>query len=186
MRKLCSIGAVFSRRVLAPSLLALAACNGNGKDPKLPGDSLGTFRVAATLEESSCGTGALGSSDVWEFDVGLSRRDQNLYWLNGAEAIPGNIAPDGVSFAFDTRVAVEVEPAGKGRLGCTVWRSDQASGTLGAPTTDVVSFDGRLRFQYSAQPTSDCSELIGVEGGFMALPCEMTYDLSGTRVAAPE
>jgi len=185
MRKLCSMTAAFSRPLLAAWLVVVAGCNGNGKDPKLPGDSLGTFRVAATLDSSSCGAGALGSSDVWEFDVGLSRRDQNLYWLNGEEAIPGSIAADGVSFAFDTRVAVVVEPAGKGRLGCTVWRSDQASGTLGAATTDVVSFDGRLRFQYAAQATSDCSELIGVEGGFLGLPCEMAYELSGARIAAP-
>jgi len=167
-------------------LLACAAgCGEGGKDPKVPGDALGTFRVHAALESSSCGPGALGSTDVWEFDVQLSRRGSDLYWLNGAEAIPGSIAPDGVSFAFESRVAVEVEPRRAGRIGCTIYRNDQASGLLSAAGTDVTSFSGRLRFGYSPEPSSDCGVAIGVEGGFATLPCEMAYDLSGVRTAAP-
>ncbi len=173
------------------ALLAIFSCvgcgeMGNGNDPHLPGEALGQFRVTANIEESTCGPGALGSTDVWEFDVQLSRRETDLYWLNGQEAIPGRLAADGVSFAFDTRVAVTVAPAGKGAAGCTVVRSDQASGTLKPSGPEVVGFQGRLRFGYSAQATSDCTPLVGVEGGFATLPCEMAYELDAVRTAAPK
>jgi hypothetical protein len=175
-------------RGLAATLFAsITGCGqmGNGSDPHLPGEGLGQFRVTANIEESTCGPGALGSTDVWEFDVHLSRRETDLYWLNGQEAIPGRLAADGVSFTFDTRVSVPVSAAGKGSAGCTMTRSDQASGTLRPAGTEVLGFEGRLRFAYSPQPTSDCTPLVGVEGGFASLPCEMAYELEAVRTAAP-
>jgi hypothetical protein len=168
-------------------LLSLAASGcGNGNDPKVPGEPLGRFHVSAQIEESTCGPGALGSTDVWEFDVQLSRRDADLYWLNGEEAIPGRLASDGVSFAFDTRVAIQVAPPGKGGAGCTMFRSDQASGTLEPAGSEVVGFSGRMRFAYAQQPSSDCTPLVGVEGGFATLPCDMAYRLDAVRSAAPK
>ena len=159
---------------------------GNGNDPKIPGEALGRFHVSAHIDDSTCGPGALGSSDVWEFDVELSRRETDLYWLNGEEAIPGRLSSDGVSFAFDTRVAIQVAPPGKGSAGCTMLRSDQASGTLEPAGAEVVGFSARLRFGYSQEPASDCAPLVGVEGGFATLPCEMAYRLDAVRSAAPK
>jgi len=173
-------------RLLPIAVFALPACmQARETDPHVPGDSLGTFQVAATLDSSSCGPGALGSTESWDFEVQLSRRDDNLYWLNGQEAIPGRIAADGVTFAFDTRASIELEPAGKGRIGCSVVRSDQASGTLSSPTLDVASVAGRLVFGYAPTPTSDCSALYGMEGGFSALPCQMAYDFEALRTSVP-
>jgi hypothetical protein len=159
---------------------------GNGNDPKVPGEPLGRFHVSAHIDGTTCGAGALGSSDVWEFDVQLSRRETDLYWLNGEEAIPGRLSSDGVSFAFDTRVAIQVAPPGKGSAGCTMLRSDQASGTLEPAGAEVVGFSGRLRFGYAEQPSSDCAPLVGVEGGFATLPCDMSYRLDAVRTTAPK
>ena len=132
----------------------------------IPGEALGHFRVTANIEESTCGPGALGSTDEWEFDVHLSRRETDLYWLNGQEAIPGRLAADGVSFAFDTRVRIQVAPPGKGSAGCTVLRSDQASGTLESAGPDIVGFNGRLRFGYSPSSRRPIvPRSVGVEGG---------------------
>jgi hypothetical protein len=170
-------------------LCALAACQelGNGKDPKIPGDLLGGYHVIGELEQSSCGPGALGSTDIWEFDVRLSRDARDLYWLNGREAILGYIAADDVSFRFDTRVATELSPSRPGRPGCSIVRVDQASGTLAAAGLDVPSFDGRIRFGYfAATPEVDCSGLVGVPGGLAALPCELTYGLDGLRTHTAE
>src|SRR5262245_57200898 len=160
-------------RFLLICALGLSACmQARDTDPHVPGDSLGTFHVAATLESSSCGPGALGSTESWAFDVQLSRRDDDLYWLNGQEAIPGQIGPDGVTFTFDTRSTLEIEPSGRGRTGCSIVRSDQATGTLSSSTLDVSGVDGRLAFGYTPTATSDCTALYGVEGGFSALPCQ--------------
>jgi hypothetical protein len=175
--------------MLAACLTCTLGCSdivGGGKDAKTPGEPLGTFHVIGQLESSSCGPGALGSSDLWEFDVRLSRDGNDLYWLNGAEAIPGRIAADGVSFAFDSRVAVDVIPAGKGHPGCMIVRSDTAQGELSSPGIDVVSFTGRMRFGYAPSAASDCSSVVGVDGGFAILPCDMSYLVEAARTAAPQ
>ncbi len=172
--------------VICAAVFGCSELVGGGKDAKIPGEPLGTFHVIGQLEASSCGPGAVGSSDVWEFDVRLSRDGADLYWLNGAEAIWGSVAADGTSFSFDTQVAVPAIEAGKGQPGCTIIRSDSASGSLSSPSLDVRSFTGRLRFGYMPQGGSDCSPLMGVEGGFSMLPCEMSYLVEATRTAAPE
>jgi hypothetical protein len=171
--------------LLAGSSLACSDLAGGGKDAKIPGEALGTYHVIAALETSTCGPGALGSTDLWEFDVKLSRDGNDLYWLNGEEAIPGRIAADGTSFAFDTRAVVQAIPVGKGHPGCAIVRSDTANGTLSSASVDVASFSGRMRFGYMPQAGSDCTTLVGVEGGFAFLPCEMSYLVKADRTASP-
>jgi hypothetical protein len=148
---------------------------------KVPGDELGSYHVIANLETSTCGPGALGSTDLWEFDVKLSKDGHDLYWLNGAEAIPGSLAADGVSFAFDSQVVVQAIAPGKGRPGCTIARTDSGSGQLSSPSAPVDAFAGTLRYGFQAVQGSDCQELMGVPGGFYALPCEMSYKMSANR-----
>ncbi len=172
--------------LLSLSALACSDIMGGGKDAKIPGDELGTYHVIGSLESSTCGPGALGSSDLWEFDVRLSRDGNDLYWLNGEEAIPGRIAADGTSFAFDTRAVVQAVPAEKGNPGCAIVRSDTANGSLSSSSTDVSNFTGRMRFGYMPQAGSDCTPLVGVEGGFAFLPCEMSYLVKADRTQAPE
>lgn len=166
--------------MLVLALFAVSGCSGN-KDPKIPGDELGTYDVVATLESSTCGPGALGSGDVWEFTVKLSRDGEYIYWLNGAEAISGAVAGDGVTFSFESNVVVQaIEPA-KGQPGCAISRIDSGSGKLSSPSLEVGSFSGKLRYGFAPVTGSDCQPLVGVEGGFYALPCEMSYLLSATR-----
>lgn len=166
--------------------LVLAACSGAPVgDPHAPGEPLGTFAVAATLDESTCGAGALGAPERWEFEVRLSRSGGYLYWLNGREAIPGTLDRDGVSFSFESRVRVEVEPDRPGNAGCTVERSDRAEGEL-TPSGDGASgFDANLAYGYAAKVDSDCASVIGVEGGFARLPCSIGYRLDAERLAEP-
>lgn len=168
------------RRTLLIVASVLAACSGN-KDPKIPGDELGTYDVVATLESSTCGPGALGSGDVWEFSVKLSRDGEAIYWLNGAEAISGSVAGDGVTFSFESNVVVQAIEPGKGQPGCAISRIDSGSGKLSSSTLEVSSFTGKLRYGFTPVGGSDCQPLVGVEGGFHALPCEMSYLLSATR-----
>jgi hypothetical protein len=171
-------------RTCAVILVALSASGclnfGEVDDAKVPGDLLGTYAVAGTLTDSSCGEGALGSSDNWNFDVKLSRFHEDIYWMNGREVISGGIAPDGVTFSFSTRVEGEVMPA------CVLSRSDSARGTLSSKSLDVESFDATLTFAFSAVEDSDCSAFIGSPDGVETLPCSINYDLSGSRTAGPK
>lgn len=170
-------------RSLSPVLLSclLTAACGEGGHGGIPGQELGTYDVMAEMARSSCGEGALGATDPWQFEVRLSRADRELFWLNGREAIAGRLDADGVSFAFETRVEVEAMPAERGRKACVVSRSDEAQGVLSATGDDVQAFSGSLEFGYIALEGSDCSPLIGVAGGFEALPCSMTYELDATH-----
>jgi len=163
--------------------LACASCEFGQGDAKVPGEPLGTFEVVAELDSSTCGSGALGSTDVWEFEVQLSKDYDQLFWLNGREVIPGVLASDGESFEFDTRVQVEILEPKPGVLGCTLNRQDRASGRLGYDDETVTSFTGRLTFAYMPSADSDCTPLMGVEGGFSTLPCEMKYDAEASRAA---
>jgi hypothetical protein len=153
---------------------------GKVDDAKIPGDLLGTYSVEGTLTESNCGEG-LGSPSDWKFDVKLSRFHDDLYWLNGHEVIPGSIDPDGTSFAFDTRVEAQATPEGRGHDACVLNRADRARGTLSSDDLDVESFEATLSFTYTPTEGSDCETLIGTEGGLDALPCSLSYDLSGKR-----
>jgi hypothetical protein len=160
--------------------LASTACTGK-KDAKIPGNELGTYHVISKLDSSTCGPGALGSPDVWEFDVKLSKDGKDLYWLNGSDPVQGSLAADDVTFSFATEVQVDAVPPGKGESGCSIARSDAGSGTLSSATPPVSGFAGKLRYGFQPLEGSDCQSLIGVAGGFYALPCEINYDMSASK-----
>jgi hypothetical protein len=168
------------RRTIFAACFVALGCSGT-KDPKIPGDELGTYSVVASLSSSTCGPGALGAKDLWEFEVKLSQDGHDLYWLNGAEAIPGDIAGDGVSFGFDSHVVVPVIEPGKGQPGCAIARTDSGSGKLSSAAPPVDAFTGTLRYGFSAVAGSDCQPVLAVEGGFHALPCEMAYSMTAAR-----
>jgi hypothetical protein len=172
-------------RLLACALpLVLGGCLEFGKvdDAKAPGDLLGVYSVTGRLDDTTCGTGALRAEDPWSFNVKLSRYQRDLYWLNGREAIVGDIEKDGVSFSFDTRIEIEVEPPLRGHPGCVISRSDRAQGELSANDTDVESFAGSLAFDFSAIPGSDCTDWMAQEA-VPEMPCSVEYDLEAERQA---
>jgi hypothetical protein len=166
-------------------LLILTGCAWGEPREDVPGDYLGDFAVRAELTESSCGPGAMGTLDEWSFDVRLSRQDRELFWVNGREVIPGSIDDDTGAFSFETRVAVEVEPANPPHAGCTVDRFDSAAGTIEGAELDISAFSGTLSYAYAATEDSDCRQLV-LSGTLAQLPCKIAYSMSGTRTVAPE
>lgn len=165
---------------------ALPGCVGHAQDAHEPGDRLGTYHAKGKLVSDSCQASVLGVSDNWQFDVKLSRDSHTLYWLNGAEAIPGTIASDNVSFGFSSGVEVTLQAARGSLPGCVIERADSASGKLGSSsTTDVRRFTVDMSFAYSVQRGSQCAGFVGVEGGFAGLPCKVSYTLSAERTALP-
>jgi len=175
---------VLRAALLCSALLPAGCLNyhkvANGKEP---GDMLGTYQVTGSLEQSSCGDGALGSTSSWDFEIKLSRFENDVYWLNGQEALVGDIANDGRTFSITTDVDVTVSDPMGAKRGCAVVRHDDAEGQLSATGTDVKSFDGTLSFSFGAVSGSDCSSWVGTAGAVETLPCSMSYDITGERSA---
>jgi hypothetical protein len=148
------------------------------QDPREPGDAIGSFAVVGKLTDDTCGADNLSAPAKWSFDLKLSRRDDTLYWLNGREAIVGEIDARG-RFAFETRLEVPLAEQKGARKPCVMVRTDSASGTL---TSGEEELRGELSYGYSVAQGSDCSEYaLGAEGQPLTLPCSLTYSLSGSR-----
>ena len=149
------------------------------QDPHQPGDELGSFAMTGKLGADDCGADALNAPQTWSFQVKLSRNGTTLYWLNGREAIVGDIDKSG-RFAFETHLDVPLSEKRGAAKGCTIVRRDSASGTLGSSSTTL---SGKLTYAYDATSDSDCSAFItGTDGSPVALPCSMTYALTGAII----
>ncbi len=150
------------------------------QDPHQPGDAIGFFSVTGKLGDDTCGAESLSAPATWSFQVKLSRDGSTLYWLNGREAIVGDIDKSG-SFAFETHLDLPLAEKHGAAKGCTIVRSDAASGAL---ASSEASLKGKLSYAYAATADSDCAEFVtGTSGLPLALPCSMTYALSGARVS---
>lgn len=172
------------RSVIWACSALLCACGDGQYDAKTPGDPIGQFAITGALRRDDCEAAVLGVVDPWEFEVKLSRLGSDLYWLNGREAISGSISADR-SFAFDARVDIALERSRAGRPGCTLSRRDRASGTLSPDAVTAATIEGEIAFRYEVRPGFDCSNAIGVPGGFARLPCEVRFDLAGERLDPP-
>jgi len=163
--------------------LTLAGCLNFRKvdDAKAPGDMLGMYAVQGKLASSTCGEGALGAGNTWNFHVKLTRFENDIYWLNGQETLVGDIASDGRTFSIESGVQVTVSQPGRGQSGCVINRRDDAEGKLSDSGTEGASFEGSLEFSYEAAKGSDCLDWIGTEGAVDVLPCSLTYNLDGQR-----
>jgi hypothetical protein len=150
------------------------------QDPHQPGDELGFFSVTGKLSDDSCGADSLNAPETWTFQVKLSREGSTLYWLNGREAIVGDIDNSG-NFGFESHVDVKLADKRGAAAGCTLVRRDVASGAL---SDSMASLSGKLSYAYAATADSDCSAFaIGTDGLPLALPCKLSYRLSGDRVS---
>jgi hypothetical protein len=150
------------------------------QDPHQPGDALGFYSVTGKLSDDSCGADSLNAPESWTFQVKLSRQGSTLYWLNGREAIVGDIDKSG-RFGFESHIDVKLSEKRGAAPGCTLVRRDVASGTL---SESMATLSGKLSYGYDATAASDCSAFaIGTDGLPLALPCKLSYRLEGDRVS---
>jgi hypothetical protein len=166
----------------------LAACG--GKDPFNPGAQLGTFHVTARLGRSTCGQ----APNPWDFDVRLNHDGLTLYWLQGGLPVSGQV-DSSARTELRANTTTDLRPAdAKQKLAaCSVTRTDMLdvvlSGADAKPATDpsrTASFTGALGYRFAPTDGSDCSDqLSAVGGGFDALPCDVSYDVSGTLTSPP-
>jgi hypothetical protein len=172
--------------VLLAAMLPLGCSDflGDKGDAHQPGTVLGKFHVAAALQSSTCGQGALGAEANWEFDVELARDDGALYWNNGVEIITGQLAADRTTFTFSSAVIVDMRTEETlGMPPCSVRRDDTATGALDSPNDPVHAFTGALGYAFAATVDSECSDLVppSETATFATLPCSMSYAVQADR-----
>lgn len=176
--------------VMLFSMIASASVGCTGKDPFNPGTKLGTFHVSAKLSKTTCGA----APDPWEFDVRLNYDGSTLYWIQGGVPIQGPIDTNART-EMTTEILQEIRAADSNtrRAACSVSRTDRLvvmlSGADSKPTSEpaaLATFAGSLGYTFAPTEGSDCTDQLAPSGGdFDALPCEMQYELSGTRTSTP-
>lgn len=170
-----------SIRPVACSLLLAWGCSGPPGAGRVLGEDLGTFHVTASETTNTCGAGAFGSSERFEFDVDLSRDETELFW----DGRVGGDVRGSLEFDFSARVRVDV-PAARGRdPACTLTRQDRVLGVLLEDAAgSIASFEGRMLYDFEASDACAESDLPSL--GLPPLPCAMHYALSAGRIRAPQ
>jgi hypothetical protein len=170
--------------VVATLLVTAVACS--GKDPYDPGMHVGTFHVEAALASTTCGA----TPNPWQFEVRLNADGSTLYWIQGGAPVSARM--DGAAGAQLTSGVVQevrgADPKAR-RAACSIARTDLVALSLATadaePAIDpllAASFAGTLVYTFAPTQGSDCADQVAsAGGGFDALPCEVRYDLSGTR-----
>lgn len=168
-----------------PLALVLAAAVGcSGKDALNPGTKLGTFHVSAKLTQTTCGQ----VPDPWEFDVRLNHEGSTLYWIQGGVPIQGQV-DSRASTRLEAEIVQEVRAAdAKSKIpACTVARTDVLTVTLAdanaQPSPDpgqMERFTGALVYTFAPTEGSECADQL-TTGAFAALPCQVSYDLTGDK-----
>lgn len=178
---------------LALTLAAIAGC----RPIQLAGDSVGHYRVEATLEESTCGEGHAAPATL-AFDVELRREAGSTqgYWkLAEGQLMSGEL--DGDAFRFEHRAQVVgiPEDAVNGVPGCMLERVEIVTGTLGPMAEDGGTadagvggdgFTGRTTVGITPVIGGNCAPLLLAYGGaFPVLPCQLRYSLEADAVSVP-
>lgn len=164
------------------SLCLATACS--GKDPYAPGDAVGVFHVSGKLVAATCGE----TPNPWEFDVRLRHEHTTLYWVQGGAPIQGQIDTNAkaVLTSSSQHTVRDADPKTK-TPACIVGRTDTLEVTLttaGTKSTNVAAtdgFTGTLVYRF-APDSGDCAEEVGKT--FKALPCEVSYEVSGAKTDA--
>ncbi len=192
------------------AVLATAGCSSmfGSQDSKNPGEPLGTFALAAAVDDTStCAELAASAPRPWDFSVQLRHDGTTAYWITGSGPISGSLTKSTGAFAFSTTSNVAIHDAipAKGLGACTIIRTDDFSGSfVGDPTTTAggATLTGTLRYGYVVSPGSDCRDLVDggltstdplaaydpnpqpvSHGAFTSLPCFVRFDVTGTRSA---
>jgi hypothetical protein len=153
-------------------VIAVVACSAT----PLPGTQLGTFKVSASSKGNSCG---LGAPDPWTFDVQLSRSGSTLYWswMDGRPLLSGAITKSHASLT-DTQTG-NVDPTEAGLGPCTMERQDDVEVDL--PASTGASITGTISYSFTVPSGADCGDqLNGAGGQFEALPCSVSYSMTGS------
>jgi hypothetical protein len=146
--------------------------------------NLGNFTLELSVKQTTCGSGAMGLPDKWSFDVGLSHQGDVATWSSGGTDVSGQFDAGARSLEFTSSVTVDMRadalPGSQPLPACTIKRSDEATFTLDS-VDQPKTLSGELTYAYAPTQASNCADLVyGSTPKFLALPCTVTYAVSGT------
>jgi hypothetical protein len=159
-------------------LLVTVSCS----DSSLPGNLLGTYKVQASSQSNTCGSGA-GAPSPWSFDVQLSQSGSVVYWswLDGSAPLSSVLGASGTTTLTNTQSA-DVDATADGGAGpCTMQRSDtiQVALSSGSPPS---TFAGTIQYAFSVPSGSSCGDQLAASGGmYTTLPCTIAYTMTAAR-----
>jgi hypothetical protein len=185
-----------TRRALSlvlPGLgLALSGCQA-----QLPGDTVGTFDIAMKLETNTCGQNAVYVTDGRHFAAQLRADEKGrVFWRVPMQSpLEGTRDGDTYTFTFSSPVATSAPDAG---AFCQLYQTakivakvsgvagdagvdaavDAGAGDGGA--SDELTLSASYTLDIAPTGQSDCHMEIAPSGVFTALPCSVSYSLSGT------
>lgn len=162
--------------------LLAAACSGPPGAGRTLGEDLGTFRVVATESRNTCGPGALGSRESFDFALDLSREHTELFW-NGS--VRGRVDAS-LAFEFRAEVRIELRAPRNADPGCTLRRSDEMTGVLqDEPSAGIVGFTGAMSYALASDAAEGCTSSELAASGLTIVPCRLEYTLAAERERAP-
>lgn len=157
----------FSRLLIGAILSSLPACEDTGE-----GDS---FTIEASLEDNTCGAGAVEASETVETAVRLTISGDTLVWRGDDGGTPlSGLVEDGEFSIAETDTFTLIEGT-EHAAGCIVQRLTRYEGTIEESAGRITDVSGSILFRYAEAVDHDCDALVGAEGGFENLPCEVTY-----------
>jgi hypothetical protein len=157
--------------LLALALFGSAGCETNS------GGTL--FNVIASLSSSTCGA-AVTVKESEEFQVRVTESDGTLTWYDSetGDTMQGSITNEAFTLA---KVNVySVTSSAVESTGCAVRRHDAYAGTITKSGTSMTKLTATVDSTYEEATGYNCDSLIGADGGFTDLPCEIKYSLVGT------
>lgn len=163
-----------ARVPLFAALVFLAAC-----DNPNPGTPVGTYAVTSALSANTCGA-QVASADPGSFTVAISNDNGVYYWFpsTGGTSTSGTMNASRTVTITDV-VVDNVDGSDAGAGPCTLQRNDALRFTLGEGAAPA-SFSGSYGFTMTPAIGATCSDqLVAGGGGYSALPCTVTYALTG-------
>jgi hypothetical protein len=159
-----------------------------------PGEPVGSFDVVGALVENACGDSAVPALDPLRFAVELRTDEDGLaFWRRpDSPLVDGTVDQDG-NFRFRTRVIVPALAPDPDfdYPGCVLDQREEVEARVvevedddmedDDMELDEMELEGGNSITLSPSAGSDCTPLLAARGGpFLALPCEVDYQLAGS------
>lgn len=144
------------------------------------------------LVADTCGPGTVSSGSTMSYEVELSRRGSALVWVGPGGTFQGSLTDDD-EFCIEVTNSWQVRQPDPwyDDPGCQMNRIERLCGTLELAEGDqsemeveqVTSVTARHEFFVSYVTGTSCPELLGIsEGQYLALPCQVVYDIEGLSI----
>lgn len=122
---------------------------------ELPGEVVGTYRITMTLEDNSCGAGAVNLLDGHRYSVELRADTKQGYWhVPGQPPLKGDY--DSPEFRFENSSIVANEGPDAGPRGCSLRQVDRLTGkVIALPDAGTEAEDAEVDAEVDDEDASE-------------------------------